>query len=387
MSGRKWTDAENAYLQGAWGHEETEAIGLHLNRSPHSVRTHAHEIGLPNVTKARWHLEHGDELPSSEKVAQELFRTALDTWGLIEPILSKPIPERKKKWGQHEAFLQLSDAHVGLLVDPKLTGGFGGYNVQIAAKRCRILRDALIELTQIHQEAMTLKRLNVFELGDDIEGRGQIYPAQPFFLDTNLVQQWLAFAEMIINLLRALLQVYEVIKVFKVKGNHGRLSKKRDEEHPEDNVELLLWHYIAARLQNEPRIRFAISPCDFMLVRRMERLFYLSHGEETLPWSPYAARGAFNVKLRLNSLFEEKIDYCCFAHHHTPLEIERELQGAILYNGSWVGPTEWGLKRFKEATLPSQNFFLLHSRVGMRALDKIRMADVAAMRNVKVDEE
>ena len=75
------------------------------------------------------------------------------------------------------------------------------------------------------------------------------------------------------------------------------------------------------------------------------------------------------------------------AHHHTPLEIERELSGAILYNGSWVGPTEWGLKRFHEANLPSQNFFLVHPRIGMRALDKIRMADLQSVRNVQVDEE
>lgn len=382
----KWTAEEEGFLRGAWGRQEVDEIARHLHRSTDAVRFHVRNLGLPNQTRARWEIGRDGELPTSDVIAQKLFTAALDVWGRIEPILSKPVPERKAKWGLHEACLQLSDAHVGLKVDPKLTGGFGGYNLEVAAKRCRILRDSLIEITQIHQEAMTIRRLNIFALGDDIEGAGQIYPSQPWFLDTNLTQQWLAFAEMIINLLRALLQVYEIIKVFKVKGNHGRLTKKRDEGHPEDNIELLLWHYIAARLQNEPRIRFAISPCDFMLARRMGRLFYLSHAEETAPWSPYAARGAFNVKLRLNSLFAEKIDYMMAAHHHTPLEIERELEGAILYNGSWVGPTEWGLKRFKEANLPSQNFFLLHPRIGMRALDKIRMANVAEIRNVKVDE-
>jgi len=387
MSGVKWSAEDEGYLRGAWGREGLLELATRFGRSAASVKHHAHEMGLPSQTRARWQAERGEAIPTPEDAAHKLFAAALDAWGRIEPILSKPVPERKMKWGLHEACLQLSDAHVGLKVDPKLTGGFGGYDLEVAARRCRILRDSIIEITQIHQEAMTIKRLNVFELGDDLEGAGQIYPSQPFFMDANLAQQWLAFGEMMVTFLRTLLQAYQVIKVFKVHGNHGRFTKKRDEGHPQDNIELLLWHYIAARLQNEPRIRFAISPCYFMLVRRMDRLFYLSHGEETLPWSPYAARGAFNVKLRLNSLFQEKIDYMLAAHHHVPLEIERELEGAILYNGSWVGPTEWGLRRFKEASLPSQNFFLVHPRIGMRAFDKIRMADAAGVRNVKVDEE
>ena len=279
MAGSKWAGEDNGYLRGAWGRESPEKIALHTGRSLNAVRTHAHEMGLPNLTKARWQVERGDGPVDSQGAAQELFTAALDAWGRIEPILSKPPPERKAKWGLHEACLQLSDAHVGLKVDPRLTGGFGGYDLEIAAKRCRILRDSLIEITQIHQEAMTIKRLNIFELGDDIEGAGQIYPSQPFSMDTNLAQQWLAFGEMMINLLRTLLQVYQTIKVFKVHGNHGRLTKKRDEGHPQDNIELLLWHYIAARLQDEQRIRFAISPCYFMLVRRMGRLFYLSPAE------------------------------------------------------------------------------------------------------------
>lgn len=386
MSGQPWSVEDGAFLRGAWGQTPLREIATKLNRSEESLRFKARTIGLAPYQKAAWLREEGNAFSDEEKATHRIFEAVRESWGRVEPIINKPPPEKKKRWGLHEAVLMLSDAHVGQEVDPVVTGGFGGYNLDIAAKRCRILRDNLLEITAIHQEALSLKRLNIYALGDDLEGLGSIYPAQPFYLDARLYEQWLVFGEMMVSFLRHLLSAYEKVKVYKVFGNHARLGRK-GEHHSQDNVELLLWHYIAARLENEPRIRFAISPSWFMLVRRMGWLFYLAHGENTLPWSPYAARGAFNVKLRLNSLFQEKINYCCFAHHHTPLEIERELEGAILYNGSWVGPTEHVLWSRHEANRPSQNFFLVHPRVGVRALDKIRMADAAGVRDVKVDEE
>lgn len=382
----KWTAEEEGYLRGAWGHQEVDEISRHLQRSTDAIRFHARNLGLPSQTKARWQIEHDAEPPTPEGLAEKVFEAAKEAWRRVEPIITKPPPERKRKWGLHEAGLMLSDAHIGLEVDPSTTGGFGGYNLEIAAKRCRTLRDNLLEITAIHQEAMILKRLNIFALGDELEGHGQIYPSQAFYLDIPLYRQWLVFGEMMVHFLQDLLQAYEEIKVYKVWDNHARIGRK-GEHHPQDNVSLMLWNYIAARLANEKRIKFAISPSWFMLVRRMGWTFYLSHGEDTLPWSPYAARGAFNVKLRLNSLFGEKINYLLLAHHHVSLEIERELEGSIIYNGSWIGPTEYCLKGLHEANMPSQNFFLIHPRFGVTAFDKIRLADLKAVRNVSVDEE
>jgi len=383
---REWTAEDLGFLSGSWGRIDIADIARQLQRTPEAIRRKAHVVGLPPWEKAAWEKDHDLITATPEKAAEALLQTALEAWGRVKPILTKPVPKKKTRWGLHEAGLMLSDCHIGLQVDPKTTGGLGGYSVDIAAERCRQLRDSLIEITQIHQTAMDVRRLNVFALGDELEGHGQIYPAQPFYLDAHLYQQWLVFAEMMVSFLRDLLQVYDKIKVYKVYANHGRLGKK-GEGHPQDNVELLVWHYISARLADEPRIKFAISPSWFMLVNRMGWNFYIAHGEDTLPWSPYAARGAFNVKLRLNSLFEQKIHYLLLAHHHVSLEIERELEGSIIYNGCWPGPTDWSLKALHEANLPSQNFFLITRKYGVRALDKIRLADLQGIRDVSIDED
>lgn len=387
MSGVKWSEEDNGYLRGAWGRETTEELATHFGRSLNAVRAHAHEMGLPNLTEAKWQAQRNEAFVGPEEAAQAVLDTALKSWGRLAPILTKPPPQTKTKWGLHEAVLMLSDSHYGLKVDPVYTGGFGGYDSETAFNRCARLRDGVLEITAIHQRAMTIKRLNIFALGDDLEGHGQIYPSQAFFLDNPLCVQWLEYARMIEEFLKQLLEVFETIKVFKVFGNHGRIAKSHKDGHPQDNVELLLWRFVEARLQNEKRINFAISPSWWMLVRRMGWTFYLSHGADTLPWSPYAQRGAFNVKLRLNSLFPEKINYLCLAHHHVSLEIERELEGSILYNGSWVGPTDYALRGLHEANRPSQLYFLVHPRFGVRAVDKIRLAELKDVRRVQVDEE
>ena len=696
MSGPFWTPDEEGYLRGVWGHAELGEIAKYLKvRSAQAIRHKAEALGLPLLQEARAKAKYAQGPETAQGAIQELFDIAMKEWGRVEPIIKKPFPDRKTRWGLHEAGLQLSDIHLGLKVDPELTGGLGAYDVDIAVRRALKLRDSVVEITQMHQEVQTLKRLNVFALGDELEGAGNIYPGQPFHLDSSLYKQWVVCGEMLVSLLQGLLTVYDTIVVYKVKGNHGRLTNKPDAGHPEDNFELLLWKYIQARFQHEPRMKIGIWSSWFAIANRLGWNFYLAHGEQVLPWcvdteteiltqrgwlhhdelkvgdltpglneqgvlewdpvtavnefparpyrmvhctgdesvdmlmtenhrwvkrlngerfdiagnirshqraivlcpfgqadehnrplehlaavvgwyltegwdcgtsgrlgisqshevnadfcegirkalwgaglasresqrgkmtiwelpkaaaqrvrewapgkqarwdilalwpqpalkalwkamlqgdgtwkgrvnifsqvdkqradffqalcvrlgkfatmrheedriwrvsvhggrgmkrttrrkmvrpqrltleipvwcpstksgtwvarrngkvfltgnSPYAAKGAFNVKLRLNSLFEQKIHYCLFAHHHTPLEIARELEGAILFNGSWVGPAEYALRSLYEANLPSQNFFLVTPRYGMRALDKIRLADLKDVRDVKVDEE
>jgi hypothetical protein len=276
-----------------------------------------------------------------------------------------------------------SDYHFGGKVDSRVTGGIGGYDVATARYRLADWRDGVLRFTQMMQTTLTVPVLHVLALGDDMEGNGHMYGTQALEMELSPYFQYMGFVADMTDTLVSLLTRFEKIHVYKVFGNHGRLSGSKKDAYDPDNYELMAWDTIAARceLAAPGKFTFDISPAFFQIVDILGYSFYLRHGDGVNLHSTYV--GVVDNKLAMNSIVGEVLDYMMLGHHHTASEREEEISGAVLSNGCFVGPSLLALKmRRPRANRPSQEMFFVHPKKGITHRHRIHLATAEEVRDI-----
>ena len=318
------------------------------------------------------------------------FKKASDTYFEDKRVLPDPptkvLATRIEDMGfdtpQH-AVACFSDYHFGSLIDPRVTGGIGGYNVEIARKRLVDWRDNVLRFTQMMQAIMPVPELHILALGDDLEGNGHMFPTQSLQMEISVYFQYLGFVDDMSEILISFLQRFEKVHIYKVFGNHGRLSGSKKDNYDPDNFELMAWQTIAERVERvvPGKFTFDISPAYFMIVEILGWDFYLRHGDGVNLRSTYT--GALDTKLATNSIVGKVIPYMVFGHHHTATEDEAEIDGEIISNGCFVGPSLLSLKmRRPKANRPSQEVFFVHPKKGITHRHRIHLAQRDEIRNI-----
>lgn len=330
--------------------------------------------------------------PEEDNLAQEMADRAREFLETHMPLPEVPKLLRATRVEEldlhrQEAVGLFSDYHFHEVIDPRATGGIGLYNEDVARQRLARWRDGTLRFTQMMQCLMPVDHYHLFALGDEFAGHGKMYKAQPFQLSASILFQVVGFVEDMTGVLVDLSERYKRITVYKCHGNHGRVGYGRDDLPQWDNLELLAWVMIRDRIRAVglgDRFDFHITVSPFVLTEIMGKTFLGTHGETTKPWSPYAASGVYNAKLRTNALLGEVVNYWVLAHHHTPYQMERELEGQIRGNGSFVGPSLLAVNKIREANLPSQELFFVHPKYGITHPHRIHLAMVEDIRSIHI---
>jgi len=275
-----------------------------------------------------------------------------------------------------------SDLHRNEVVDPRETGGIGLYNNEVMRLRLARWRDGVARFKQTYR--FPVPTLHIGALGDDLEGHGQIYPAQAYFMDRNLLDQVMGFVKDMEDVLRFFATLYETVEVDHVPGNHGRTGAKRGDRPFLDNIENIAWMWLRDRVKDVSNLTVRVHPAFFTLVDILGWTFYFAHGDDVLPMSPYAKRGGQNTKLRMNAVTGEHINYMCIGHSHTNIEFEPEINGRLMVNGNFVGPCMLSVQGMHEANLPSQLVFAVHPTYGITHRSNLTLATADEIRNVEV---
>jgi hypothetical protein len=328
--------------------------------------------------------------PNKKLDPDELKQAVRATWEALEP-LPPPSPkvcvvpalsdEVFDFRPQHQVVL-FSDLHRGEVVDPRETGGLGLYNTEVSRERLCRWRDGVARFTQTYR--FPIEKLWVFGLGDDFEGTGRIYPAQAYFQDQHLIDQVLGYLSDIEAVFRFYAGFYPQVEAVHVPGNHGRLGARKDDAPYRDNIENIIWIMLAERLRDLPNVKIHVITDWFKIVDVLGFTFCLMHGEDTRPESPYAKSGGMNTKLRMNALVGFMINYMCLAHWHKNMDMEQEIGGRWMVNGSFVGPSLLSVKKMHEANLPSQLIFAVHPRYGITHQTNLTLADADEIRRIRV---
>jgi len=299
-----------------------------------------------------------------------------------DKILATKISDMGFDTEQH-AIACFSDYHFGARVDPRVTGGIGGYDVATARYRLADWRDGVLRFTQMMQTTLTVPVLHILALGDDMEGNGHMFGTQAIEMELSAYFQFIGFVADMTDTLVSLQARFDKIHVYKVFGNHGRLSGNKRDGYDPDNYELMAWETIAARceLAAPGKFTFDISPAFFQIVDILGYSFYLRHGDGVNLHSTYV--GVVDNKLAMNSIVNEVLNYMVLGHHHTASEREEEISGAVLSNGCFVGPSLYALKmRRPRANRPSQEMFFVHPKKGITHRHRIHLATEEEVRDI-----
>ena len=286
-------------------------------------------------------------------------------------------------------------------IDRRVTGGLGEYNIDIARERLARWRDGLLRFTQMSQLIFSVDTLHLFALGDELEGTGRMFPTQALQMSEPMLFQVMGFVEDMTRIILDFLTRYKKVVIYKVPGNHGRLASRAREAYTPDNAELFAWEIIGERLRNAAGgewketangihslegglIDLHIHRSFFTAVRIFNWLCVGRHGSGVGDLMR-TYTGAFDVKLRMNSLMGEIIHYYFQGHHHEPQAAEKEIQGEVIQNGCFVGPSLLAIERSRpEAGLPSQELLFLHPKYGKTHHHRIHLATADEVRHLEV---
>jgi len=113
-------------------------------------------------------------------------------------------------------------------------------------------------------------------------------------------------------------------------------------------------------------------------------LFYARHGHG-IGDLKRTYTGAYDHKLRMNSITGRNINYMVKGHLHEAQNVEAEIGGSIIQNGSFVGPSMLTLERNAAvANIPSQEFYLLHPKYGLTHHHRIHLATANELRQFEI---
>jgi len=299
-----------------------------------------------------------------------------------------------------EAVAGFHDLHWGSRIDARTTSGFAYYDLDVALERLTRWRNVLLRFTQREQVFTSVDQLHLLALGDDFEGHGAMFGTQALSLATPIGFQYLGFVDHVSQILLDFLSLYKHITVYKVLGNHGRISAKARDSYPPDNIELMAWTNIADRVRVQTggewqattksgvrvlkggTIDFYIASSPTMLLEIMGWKFLIMHGHGVKGLSS-TYTGIIDTKLRYNSLVGETINYLVKAHLHESQQAEHEIGGSIIQGGCFVGPSALSISGARPAAnLPSQELFFMHPKHGKTQHHTLHLATIEEMRSM-----
>lgn len=301
-----------------------------------------------------------------------------------------------------------SDLHYGQKVDRRLSGGIGEYNVDLARERLTRWRDGILRFTQMRQVFMEVNELHAFALGDDMEGHGNMFGTQMLEMQGSIEEQVAMFVVDMTQVILDLTERFEHCTWYKVYGNHGRVTGRAKDSYGPDNVEIWAWEQIAERIGRElggnwkkyengsevspagiksmvgGKVDFHIARPFFIMAEVLGWTFYARHGHR-IGGLTRTYTGALQNKLAMNSIMGEVINYMVKAHLHEAQSLEGEINGEVIQNGCFVGPSPMMLEANRPAAnLPSQELLFVHPERGKTQQNRIHLASVDEIRTLEV---
>ena len=400
-----WADAEVAYRTATPGQAMREAGAVLAKHghvlTPAGVQAHMERRGIAAADGGT--AVSGKDTPDLEQwrgVAERLLRERV----ALPAVPAQVLATRREEMGfdtPQEGVALFSDLHYYSRIDRRAANGLAEYNIDIARDRLARWRNGVLRFTQMSQLVVEVDTLHLFALGDDLEGHGHMFESQALQMSESIMFQVLGFVEDMTEAVLGLLARYKHVKIYKVPGNHGRVATRARGAYTPDNFETMAWQIIGERLRAATggewrttengvrvleggRIDLYVHTGFFAAVSVMGKLVLARHGHG-LKGLRSTYTGAENSKHRMNAIIGQVINYYFKAHLHQAESSEGELEGEIIQNGCFVGPSLLSLEMAQAtANLPSQEFMLFHPKYGKTHHYRIHLAAVNEVRRLEV---
>lgn len=287
--------------------------------------------------------KYEDAFEQVKEVAERVIKSLPELKRLNPPPVKKG-DLKKESW-----ILLLSDWHYGQLVKAVEVGGFSEYSPEIARQRLGLLASIIVRVIEYQQNKP--QELVIAALGDMVDGsilRGNQQSNIEFGVCRQVIDAVRLIAEFIITLSAH----FPKIRVYGVYGNHARVSPNPKDLPPQENFDLLMYHFIKERLGNQKGITVDYTEAQHMIVEVNKHNFWLEHGDTVKGWAGYPYYGADREKnniLSILSMFQVKAEYLLMGHHH-----RLSFFNNIIGNGSFVGGDLFSIGKLRRMGIAEQ---------------------------------
>lgn len=219
--------------------------------------------------------------------------------------------------------LLLSDLHKGMVTN----NHWNTYNDEVFYQRLNQLTQEVLD----YQKLTNTKEIHVFEIGDVVSG--VIHRLTKLSETENAVKSTQKVAEALSELLSVLANNFEAVHFYNVKGNHDRVSARKEEEvRTESFHEFIAW-YMKARLVKFENIVFHENDLDteIIVAEILGRNYFAVHGH---------LDNLGNVVQNLTMMTKIFPTAVFLGHYHK--NFENEVHGVdVIVNGSFGGVDDY----------------------------------------------
>jgi hypothetical protein len=406
---KPWTNEELAVLASC---ADDKAVAAKLGRSWHSVRFKRRNCVLANVTppapvgkplvgvfaeEAKQESPEtfdDDKLRAQSELWKKKFQVlsgkyekALHEVSVVEQLVSEirdvaplsysPLPAvynlRKTSDSQPQsAVLLFSDTHVGKVVLPDQTLGFGNYNFNVFLNRLKYLEESVISIVKNHTNAK-LDELVVAMMGDMLDG-ALVHSVEAGQVHT-LFAQFYGAGHAIAQFLRNLAPHFPSLRVHTVCGNHPRWQNqhKMPSVNRFSNLDMFLYALCEALTRDVKNIRWDLNQQPFQVFDVQGFTFKESHGDhlrggdKALGIPNHSIGREVSVTSQLYSKHGKQAPhyYIC-GHLHRGIQLPHAT-GEIIINGGFPGLDNYALAENFNPVDPMQRLLFVHPKYGRTA--------------------
>jgi hypothetical protein len=295
----------------------------------------------------------------------------------IAPRSYSPAPmvyhsERRTTSKAQSALLQLSDTHVGQVITPEQTLGFGRYDFPTFLARLKYLEESIVSIVENHT-TVKIEELVVAMLGDMLHGNlsHAVEAGQHHTLFSQYYNASHAFAQF----LRTLAAHFPQVRVYNVVGNHTRwgTQRKMPTENRFSNLDMFVYAMVEALTKDIPNIKWDLNAQPFALFEVQGFTCYAAHGDhlrggdKALGIPNHAFGRQISTSTQLFAKHQRQAPHYYFTGHlHRGISLPHAL-GEIIVNGGFPGLDNYALAENFNPIDPMQRLMFFHPKFGRTA--------------------
>ena len=285
------------------------------------------------------------------------------------PMPAMPVPKRMKKGNADHAVIQtLTDIHIGELVKPEETGALSEYNYDVFLQRKDTFLGAFTNQLADFRRSYKVNTLYILGLGDWVTGE-DVFNMQLARVDLSIGEQIITAAQEMARTILVMAEQFAHTEVILQYGNHGQ------ERNTTNNNDITAYMMVKMLLAEQEHINVHISPSnsvsfslgpdnpyiDFEDYDR-EYNYTAFHGQEANRYMGVPYYGVNRAKSRFDQMVNQVSDFMFIGHHHVDAQMWDDGWGIT---ASWVGGTDFSIKRLQASSRPSQHFYTFSPKYGL----------------------
>jgi hypothetical protein len=257
--------------------------------------------------------------------------------------------------------INISDWHIGEIIRPAETGGFGAFNFSIAKKRADKYVENILAWTELHRRAYNIQDAHIFGIGDYVSGNihQELLVSNEFPLPVQIAKAGALIAQTV----RALAPHFRKV-VFHGVGadNHGRLQPKpQAKQKASNNASFLVHSLIESHLNKHTNFSLVHYEDMAPVIEIAGHNFLVTHGDIVKSWMgvPWYGWERWMAREAVRRMGRKEYHYANGAHFHTPGFLHR-----LMLNGALNGTSEFDHSCGRNS-VPAQITYLVHQRWGV----------------------